>query len=51
MADVILDLFANPALRRRLELAGREYVTRHHRWEALAASLVRTFDAARLLES
>jgi polysaccharide biosynthesis protein PslH len=51
MADVILDLFANPALRRRLELAGREYVALHHRWETLAASLVRTYDAARRLES
>jgi glycosyltransferase involved in cell wall biosynthesis len=46
VADTIGDVLSRPGLRRRLESAGREYVTAHHRWRALATSLVETYQAA-----
>ena len=39
-ADAVCGLFADPARRRELGAAGREYVERHHDWERCLAPLV-----------
>jgi glycosyltransferase involved in cell wall biosynthesis len=47
IADAILQLLADPAHCVRLAAEGRDYVTRFHHWETLAAALVAAYEAAR----
>ena len=45
-AEQILRICSDPALATRLGAAGRQYVTRHHSWEASAQRLVEAYENA-----
>lgn len=47
LADQILRLLGEPALREGLAAAGRDYVRREHDWTALARRLIETYENAR----
>lgn len=44
IAEAVVTLLRDEALRRRLAAEGREYVLAHHRWEVLASRLVRVYE-------
>ncbi len=45
-AGQVLTLLADPTLQRRLGQAGRQFVERHHSWDAVAARLERIYQQA-----
>jgi polysaccharide biosynthesis protein PslH len=45
-ATAVVQLLADPALRRRLATAARAYVLEHHSWAAVATAYERTYDEA-----
>lgn len=48
MADQILAVIKQPALRKSLSQAGRDYVERHHDWAVVAQDLARIYEQVQL---